>query len=60
MKEKKNIILAVIILSVLVLGVGLWRVFGVSDTNRGSSAVPANLPPPIDPTTIGKVVRDDR
>ena len=59
MKEKKSIILAVGILSVLVLGVVLWSVFGTSGTKREISTVPTNLPPPVDPATIGKVVRDN-
>ncbi len=59
MKVKKHIILVVVIISTLLLGVVLWRVYGINDVKRAVSTSPTNLPPPVDPETIGKVVRDN-
>lgn len=59
MKVKKHIILVVVIISTLLLGVVMWRVYGINDVKRAVSTAPTNLPPPVDPETIGKVVRDN-
>ena len=58
MKDKKNIIIALLVVIVAVVGTLVWKSYAANKAQSAANVLPSNLPPPVDPKTIGKVVKD--